>query len=121
MLTQEKGKYFKELLTRRLNDLLAEANKTVSDFAWPGDEPSDFVDQASIGSDTDFAFYLREREGKLIVKIKTALEKLKEGDFGICEQCGREISDERLKARPMATLCIKCKKKQETTEKARGL
>jgi len=121
MLNQEKGKYFKELLTQRLNDLLAGVNKTVNDFAGPKDEPSDFVDQASIGSDTDFALHLREREGKLIVKIKTALEKLGEGGFGICEECGEEISEERLKVRPVAALCVICKKKQETTEKAKGL
>ena len=38
-------------------------------------------------------------------------EKLNRGDFGVCEECGGEISEERLKVRPMAALCIKCKKK----------
>ncbi len=72
-------------------------------------------------ADTNFSLRLREREGKLIRKIKTALEKLEEGDFGICEECGEEISEERLKVRPMAALCIKCKKKQEAIEKIKGL
>ncbi|MFV9644638.1 MAG: TraR/DksA family transcriptional regulator [Desulfobacterales bacterium] len=121
MLTQERKGYFTELLIQRLDELIAEANNTISDFAGPKDEPSDFVDRASMGSDTDFSLCLREREGKLIVKIKTALEKLEEGDFGICEECGEEISEERLKVRPMAALCIKCKKKQEAVEKTRGL
>jgi DnaK suppressor protein len=49
------------------------------------------------------------------------LEKLDEGNFGVCEKCGREISEERLKVRPMAVLCIRCKKKQEASEKMRGL
>ena len=121
MLTQEKKEYFKELLTQRLYELLAEANKAVSDFAWPEDEPSDFVDQASMESDADFSLRLKERESKLMKKIRRALERLEEGDFGICEQCGREISEERLKARPMAALCTKCKKRQEAIEKRRGL
>jgi DnaK suppressor protein len=121
MLTEETKEYFKELLTQKLDELIAEANKTVSGFAGPKDEPADFVDRASMGSDTDFSLSLREREGKLIRKIKTALEKLEEGDFGICEKCGRGISEERLKARPIAALCIKCKKKQEAIEKTRGL
>ena len=121
MLTQEKKEYFKELLIQRLDELIAEANKTVNGFAGPKDGSPDFIDQASMESDTDFSLRLREREGKLIVKIKTALEKLEEGDFGICEECGEDISEERLKVRPMAALCIKCKKKQEAQERLRGL
>jgi DnaK suppressor protein len=49
------------------------------------------------------------------------LERLEEGTFGICESCGEDISEERLKARPVTTLCIDCKKKQENDEKLRGL
>ena len=121
MLTEEKKEYFKGLLTQMLHELLAEVNKAVSGFTGPKDGSPDFIDQASMGSNTDFSFLLRERKGKLIVKIKTALEKLDEGDFGICEECGEEISEERLKARPMAALCIVCKKKQEAQERRRGL
>ncbi|MBL6977374.1 MAG: TraR/DksA C4-type zinc finger protein [Desulfobacteraceae bacterium] len=54
-------------------------------------------------------------------KINRALEKLNNGDFGVCEECGRKISEERLKARPMAVLCIRCKRKQEAIEKIKGL
>ena len=41
--------------------------------------------------------------------------------YGICEVCGEEISEARLKARPVTTLCIDCKKKQEMEEKVKGL
>jgi len=54
-------------------------------------------------------------------KISRALEKLNNGDFGVCEECSREISEERLKARPIAALCIECKRMQEAREKSRGL
>jgi DnaK suppressor protein len=64
---------------------------------------------------------MRERDGNLIVKIKAALERIEEGTYGICENCGERISTERLKARPVTTLCISCKKKQETQEKLRSL
>ena len=119
-LTEEKKVFFKELLIQRLDELIAEANKTVSNFAVHKDVCSDFLDRACVGSDTDFSLRLKERESRLMKKIKTALEKLEDGDFGVCEKCGREISEERLKVRPMAVLCIKCKKKQEDAEKARG-
>ncbi|MBK5099647.1 MAG: TraR/DksA C4-type zinc finger protein [Desulfobacteraceae bacterium] len=84
------------------------------------EESRDFVDQASMGSDTDFTFRLRERESRLILKVIEALERLDQGVFGICEECDREISVERLKARPIATLCIECKRAQEASEKVRG-
>ena len=57
----------------------------------------------------------------VIKKINRALERLNNGDFGVCEECGREISEERLKARPMAVLSIRCKRKQEIGEKIKGL
>ena len=120
MLTEETKEYFKELLTQKLDELIAEANKTVSGFAGPKDVCTDFVDQASMESDTSFSLRLKERESRLMKKIRRALEKLDEGNFGVCEKCGREISEERLKVRPMAVLCIKCKKKQEALEKRRG-
>lgn len=121
MLTEEKKGYFKDLLIQKLDGLIAEINKTMSSFSGPKDEPPDFLDQAFIESDADFSLRLKERESKLMRKIRRALERLDEGNFGICEQCGREISEGRLKARPMAALCIKCKKRQEASEKIRGL
>jgi DnaK suppressor protein len=45
------------------------------------------------------------------------LERVENGTFGICEKCGEDISDERLKARPVTTLCIDCKAEQENQEK----
>ncbi|MBW1973704.1 MAG: TraR/DksA C4-type zinc finger protein [Deltaproteobacteria bacterium] len=64
---------------------------------------------------------IKDRESKLINKIKDAIERIDNGTFGICEVCGEEISEKRLMARPMTTLCIKCKIKQEEEEKKRGL
>ena len=55
----------------------------------------------------------------LTKKIKHALSRLKDGTFGICKECGEEICEGRLQARPVSTLCIKCKEKQETEEKIR--
>jgi DnaK suppressor protein len=60
---------------------------------------------------------IRDRERKLISKIKEALERIEGGTFGICEVCGEEISEERLKARPVTTLCIDCKTEEEEKEK----
>ena len=98
MLTQETKEYFKELLTQKLEELIAEANNTISGFAGLKDVCPDFLDQASMESDADFSLRLKERESRLMRKIRRALEKLDEGNFGVCEKCGKEISEERLKA-----------------------
>jgi DnaK suppressor protein len=53
----------------------------------------------------------------LLNKIRETLERLEEGEFGVCESCGEEIGEARLRARPVTTLCIECKTEQERQEK----
>ena len=48
-----------------------------------------------------------------IKDIDRALEKIKNGTYGICEQCGQPISLSRLRVRPQAIYCIKCKGKEK--------
>ena len=112
--------YFKILLSQRLGELLTEAKKTASGRTLPQNEFPDFVDQASMETDNGFAFRIEERQSILIRKIKDTLMRLEDGTFGICEECGEEISDQRLEARPIATLCIRCKQKQEAEENHRA-
>ena len=50
-------------------------------------------------------------------EVLKALKKIDEGSFGVCEECGEEISVKRLEARPETTLCIRCKEDQERMEK----
>jgi DnaK suppressor protein len=119
-MEQEKLDEFRDALTQRLQELLAEAEKTVTGMTTANDNYPDPTDRASLESDRNFMLRIRDRERKLISKIKEALERIDSGEFGICEMCGDEIGEERLKARPVTTLCIRCKKKQEAIEKARG-
>ena len=120
MLSKKKIGYFKNLLSGRLDDLLNEANKTVSGMTDPKENLPDPADRASLESDRNFTLRIRDRERKLIGKIKEALERIEDKSYGICEECGEDISKKRLEARPVTTLCIDCKKKQETEEKAKG-
>lgn len=120
-MNKEKQEEFRELLNQRLSDLLEEATKTVSGMTGQEENFPDPTDRASMESDRNFTLRIRDRERKLITKIKEALERIDEGTFGICEQCGEPISEERLRARPVTTLCIECKKKQENEEKLKGL
>ena len=121
MLTTEKKEHFKKLLTKRLQTLLDEANKTVSIMTDQRQNFPDPTDRASLESDRNFELRIRDRERRLIEKITEALERIEHGTFGICERCEEEISEERLNARPVTTLCIECKKRQENEEKVKGL
>lgn len=113
--------FFKELLTKRLEDLLDQADDTVSGMTTPKENFPDPTDRASHEANRNFMLRIRDREHKLIKKIKKALERIENGTFGICETCEEEISIKRLKARPVTTQCFECKSKEEALEKALGL
>lgn len=117
---ERQKEYFRGLLHQKLDEALKEA-KTSSGGSNNPAQTADFIDQASIETDIALAFRIRERDSRLVRKIMDALAKLEDGTFGICEECGRQISEGRLKARPIARLCITCKEKQETDERLRGL
>ena len=100
---------------------MPEDNSTVNDINGLSENRPDPSDRATMELERDFDLRMRDRETVLIRKIKEALEMIKNGTYGICEECEEEIYEGRLKARPVATLCIECKRKQEAEEKARGL
>ena len=112
---------FKKLLSTRLEELLSQADNTVSGMTTPNENFPDPTDRAALESDRNFMLRIRDREHKLIKKIKKALERIENGTFGICETCGEEITVKRLKARPVTSQCIECKSKEEALEKALGL
>lgn len=121
MLNKKKLESFEKLLNKRLEELLAEANSTVSDMSDLKGNLPDPADRATLEADRNFTLRIRDRERKLIGKIKEALERIENGTYGICESCEEEISEKRLKARPVTTLCIECKKRQENEERMKGL
>jgi DnaK suppressor protein len=120
-MKKKDSEYFKELLTNRLDELLNHADITVSGMTAPKENFPDPTDRASLESDRNFMLRIRDRENKLIKKIKKALDRIETGTFGVCEKCGEDITLKRLKARPVTTQCIDCKTKEEAFEKALGL
>jgi DnaK suppressor protein len=116
----EKVRFFQHLLTQKMNELLDEAEKTVSDMTTGKENFPDPNDRATLESDRNFELRIRDRERKLIVKIQEAIKRLDDGVFGICNDCGGPISEKRLIARPVTTQCIDCKTKQEKIERLKG-
>lgn len=119
-LKQGKMETYKALLTQKINELLSEAGKTVTEMTNGKENYPDPNDRASLESDRNFELRIRDRERKLIMKMQEAIKRIEDGVFGICEVCGGQISEKRLIARPVTTLCIDCKTKQEKQEKLKG-
>ena len=109
-------KYFREVLTNHLEELLSHADDTVSGMTAPKENFPDPTDRASLEADRNFMLRIRDRENKLIKKIRKALDRIENNTFVVCEKCGEDISFARLKARPVTTQCIDCKTKEESTE-----
>src|SRR5512143_2547183 len=116
-MDKERLEFYRELLNERLKAILEEAGKTVKGMTNDGDSFPDPTDRANLETDRNFLLRIRDRERKLIGKIREALARIDDGTFGTCEECGEAISEERLKARPVTTLCIDCKTKAEEEEK----
>jgi DnaK suppressor protein len=120
MLSRKQKEHFKKHLTQRLNESLGKAQHTLAAMSDLRDRFSDEMEEASFASDIGFSLRIRDREAHLIRKIEDALERLEDGSFGFCEECGEEIPYKRLIARPVATLCIQCKQEQEAAERVRA-
>ncbi len=109
---------FKKILLQQKDDLLGNARKTLSgDIHLDPDDFPDEIDTASSEMNLAFQGRLRERERGLISKINQALDKIEDGIYGECEECGEQISLKRIQARPVAELCIDCKAEQEQLER----
>ncbi len=116
----DRVEFFRKLLQERLEEILGEADKTRNDMTGAAAPFPDPTDRASLETDRNFTLRIRDRERKLITKIREALDRIDAGTYGYCEICGGEIAEKRLIARPVTTMCIACKSRQEAQERARG-
>ena len=81
-----------------------------------GDLSSMPIHMADLGSDNfeqEFTLSLMENEGQALEKIEASLDRIQEGSYGTCEECGLKIPKSRLNAIPYATLCVRCAEQQE--------
>jgi len=111
---------FKKLLNERRQELMTEAVGTMHGMGMVEDTRESFpdpTDRASLEGNRNLTLRIRDRERKLITKIDEALGRIEDGTYGKCEECEQDIGIERLRARPVTTLCIDCKSLQEAQER----
>ena len=119
-MDQQQLEYFRTLLTSMLAEAQQKGDSTIEELTDNNEIFADPADRATVESDRAFTLRIRDRERRLIKKIREALVRMDNGTYGICEECGEEIGVSRLKARPVTRLCINCKSKQEEDERLRG-
>jgi len=119
-MRQREQEFFRRLLETRRREILSEAERAVGSMnSKPEEAFADPADRATLESNRNFQLRLRDRERKLLAKIDEAVARIGDGSYDRCEECGGEIGIERLKARPVTTLCIGCKSDQEAREQKR--
>lgn len=109
---------FRKLLTEEKQRILNNSkNALKNELALSPDDLPDETDLAASEINQNLVFKLRDRERQLLAKIDEALARIDEGSFGSCAECEEPIEPRRLEARPVSTLCIACKEKEEHREK----
>lgn len=109
MLTEQQVEKYKKILEEERRKLVenVESSEEVPEF---GNERGDFDGEADeteeLGNQLSVGDTMRER----LNNIDEALEKVENGTYGICEECGKEIGEKVLQAAPESIICAECKK-----------
>ena len=77
------------------------------------DSAQDIADRAASSYTKEFLFHQSNNDRQLLAMVETALQRIREGEFGECVNCGNEINAKRLEAVPWTRYCIECQEKLE--------
>ena len=120
-MKKDKMAHIRNLLVKKMEDLLQSANYTILKLKISEDKFADPFDQATVETTQEVDLNCLDKEWHLILDIKETILRIDYGLFGICDHCGRQISPKRLGIAPMSKLCIECQEKMETPQnKMRG-
>ncbi len=100
--------FFKTHLQKQKGLIMNKAVEFKSQEILGRSEVTDDAEVASQDLNMSLSIYLHERDRNALIQIDTALAKISNGSYGLCETCAEPISLQRLKARPLACLCIEC-------------
>ena len=109
--------YFKNKLLNKKQELLHDSRETLEHLQETGLSQPDLNDQAALEFEATLELRNGDRKRKLLNKIEEALVRIESGEYGYCEDTGEPIGIARLKARPIATLCIEAQERHERDER----
>ena len=117
MTRKELNLFKKQLLSEKVLLLQGISSKMKGSPKTGDPEGGDVCDIASSDRERELTLRLSERGREKLKEIEDALERIDDGSFGTCEQCGAKIPKGRLKVMPFSTTCVACKSKQEKQRK----
>src|ERR1700745_1480262 len=113
-MDKEKLDYFRKTLETRQQDLRRMVSRTQQDGRTVDeDSAQDIADRAASSYNKEFLFHQSNNERQLLQMVEGALSRIREGNFGECIHCGKEINSKRLEAVPWTRNCIECQEKLE--------
>jgi len=116
-MNAKQREYFRRHLMAWREELVRETSSTLQNLQEESLQAPDIADRASAETDRAVELRTRDRERKLVQKIDEALQRIKNGSYGFCEETQEPISLKRLEARPIATLSIEAQERHERMEK----
>jgi DnaK suppressor protein len=113
-MDKKKLESFKKRLEERQQALRKMVSRTEEDGRIADQDPAqDIADRAASSYTKEFLFSQSSNERQLLHMVETALQRIREGQFGECVNCGEEINAKRLEAVPWTRYCITCQEKVE--------
>jgi DnaK suppressor protein len=116
-MSPKQRSHFKKVLEALKEELSQDIDRTVHTMQDEATVFADPNDRASQESDVSLELRNRDRESKLIRRIEATIARIDTDDYGYCKNCGHPIGLKRLEVRPIATLCIDCKRLAELRER----
>ncbi len=113
-MEKKKLDYFRKRLESRQVELRRMVSRTEQDGRTVDeDSAQDIADRAASSYTKEFLFHQSNTDRQLLQMVESALARMREGNFGECISCGREINPKRLEAVPWTRHCIECQEKLE--------
>jgi DnaK suppressor protein len=119
-MTKENRTYDKRLLPAQLEKLLSGLDGNLSGPEVLDEQLPGPLDQAVQSTGRNFSHPLCPRNKSVIREIERVLQKIEDGEYGICNRCNEDIPIKGLKARPAARYCISCKTQLENEQMLAG-
>ncbi len=113
-MDKKKVDYFKKRLEERQRQLRLNVSRTEQDGRSSAEDTAqDVADKAASSYNKEFLFHQSNSERQLLQMVEGALSRIREGTFGQCISCGKDINPKRLEAVPWTRHCIECQEKLE--------
>jgi DnaK suppressor protein len=113
-MDKKKLETFKRRLETRQQELRRTVTRTQADGRTVDEDTAqDVADRAASSYNKEFLFSQSNNDRQLLQMVENALARIREGSFGECISCGREINPKRLEAVPWTRHCIECQEKLE--------